>query len=71
MNKILFSSIYIFKIHNTFFYFGLDIDRDEYYGSLPEYLLTQKGQSYVKDIKFNRLPTVDYNITVNISSSIT
>ncbi|KAK0090682.1 hypothetical protein PV325_008019 [Microctonus aethiopoides] len=43
----------------------LDIDKDEYYGSLPEYLLTQKGQSYVKDIKFNRLPTVDYNITVS------
>ncbi|XP_008554169.2 patched domain-containing protein 3 isoform X1 [Microplitis demolitor] len=42
-----------------------EIDRDEYYGSLSEYLLTRKGQSYVKDIKFSRLPTVDYNITTS------
>ncbi|XP_034935423.1 NPC intracellular cholesterol transporter 1-like [Chelonus insularis] len=42
-----------------------DIDRDEYFGSLSEFLLTRKGQSYVKDIKFNRLPIVDYNITTS------
>ncbi|CAD6227822.1 GSCOCG00006280001-RA-CDS [Cotesia congregata] len=42
-----------------------EIDRDEFYGSLSEYLLTRKGQSYVKDMKFSRLPTVDYNITTS------
>ncbi|KAH0545741.1 patched domain-containing protein 3-like isoform X1 [Cotesia glomerata] len=42
-----------------------EIDRDEFYGSLSEYLLTKEGQSYVKDMKFSRLPTVDYNITTS------
>lgn len=40
-------------------------DKDEYYNILTEYLMfTVKGQAYIQDIKFNKLPFNDYNITV-------
>lgn len=42
-------------------------DKDEYYNMLTEYLLlTKEGQTYIQDIKFNKLPINDYNITVCI-----
>ncbi|XP_014612878.1 PREDICTED: patched domain-containing protein 3-like isoform X1 [Polistes canadensis] len=38
--------------------------KDEYYGVLTEYLLlTMEGQAHIKDIKFDKLPIDDYNIT--------
>ncbi|XP_012258315.2 patched domain-containing protein 3-like [Athalia rosae] len=41
-------------------------DNDEYYGYLTEYLLlTKEGQGYIKDIKFNRIPIGEYNITTS------
>lgn len=40
-------------------------DKDEYYNTLTEYLLfTVKGQAYIQDMKFDKLPFNDYNITV-------
>lgn len=40
--------------------------KEEYYGFLTEYLLlTTEGQAYIKDIKFDKLPIGDYNITVS------
>ncbi|KAK2583937.1 hypothetical protein KPH14_001198 [Odynerus spinipes] len=40
--------------------------KDEYYGFLTEYLLlTTEGQAYIKDIKFDKLPIGDYNITTS------
>ncbi|XP_024940827.1 NPC intracellular cholesterol transporter 1 isoform X2 [Cephus cinctus] len=42
------------------------VDRDEYFGYLSEYLLfTLEGQAFIKDIKFDRLPIDDYNITTS------
>ncbi|GAB1864647.1 Patched domain-containing protein 3 [Camponotus japonicus] len=41
-------------------------DKDEYYNILTEYLLfTVKGQAYIQDMKFNKLPFNDYNITTS------
>ncbi|KAL6427288.1 hypothetical protein ACFW04_008694 [Cataglyphis niger] len=41
-------------------------DKDEYYNTLTEYLLfTVKGQAYIQDIKFDKLPFNDYNITTS------
>jgi len=41
-------------------------DKDEYYNTLTEYLMfSVKGQVYIQDMKFNKLPFNDYNITVN------
>ncbi|XP_012277603.1 patched domain-containing protein 3 [Orussus abietinus] len=41
-------------------------DRDEYYSVLTEFLLlTKEGQSHIKDIKFDKLPIGDYNITTS------
>lgn len=41
-------------------------DKDEYYNTLTEYLLfTVKGQAYIQDMKFNKLPFNDYNITTS------
>ncbi|XP_046427563.1 patched domain-containing protein 3-like isoform X1 [Neodiprion fabricii] len=41
-------------------------DNDEYHSYLTEYLLlTKEGQAYIKDIKFNRIPINDYNITTS------
>lgn len=40
-------------------------DKDEYYNTLTEYLLfTVKGQVYIQDMKFDKLPFNEYNITV-------
>ncbi|XP_043279634.1 patched domain-containing protein 3-like [Venturia canescens] len=40
--------------------------KDEYYGYLSEYLfVTKEGQSYVQDVKFNKVPIADYNITIS------
>lgn len=40
-------------------------DKDEYYNTLTEYLLfTVKGQAYIQNMKFSKLPFNDYNITV-------
>ncbi|XP_067211817.1 patched domain-containing protein 3-like isoform X2 [Linepithema humile] len=41
-------------------------DKDEYYNILTEYLLfSVKGQAYIQDIKFSKLPFNDYNITTS------
>ncbi|XP_011151061.2 patched domain-containing protein 3 [Harpegnathos saltator] len=41
-------------------------DKDEYYNILTEYLLlTVEGQAYIQDIKFDKLPFNDYNITTS------
>ncbi|CAL1688249.1 unnamed protein product [Lasius platythorax] len=41
-------------------------DKDEYYNTLTEYLLfTVKGQAYIQDMKFDKLPFNDYNITTS------
>ncbi|XP_011339858.1 NPC intracellular cholesterol transporter 1 isoform X3 [Ooceraea biroi] len=41
-------------------------DKDEYYNILTEYLLfTVKGQAFIQDIKFDKLPFNDYNITTS------
>ncbi|XP_012234648.2 patched domain-containing protein 3 [Linepithema humile] len=41
-------------------------NKDEYYNMLTEYLLfTVKGQSYIQDLKFSKLPFNDYNITTS------
>lgn len=40
-------------------------DKDDYYNTLTEYLLlTVEGQAYIQDIKFDKMPFNDYNITV-------
>ncbi|XP_029156684.1 patched domain-containing protein 3-like isoform X2 [Nylanderia fulva] len=45
---------------------GQYIDKDEYYNTLSEYLLfTIKGQAYIQDVKFDKLPFNDYNITTS------
>lgn len=50
--------IYCLSAHNI-------EDKDEYYNTLTEFLLfTVKGQAYIQNIKFNKLPFNDYNITV-------
>ncbi|XP_032681193.1 protein patched homolog 3-like isoform X3 [Odontomachus brunneus] len=41
-------------------------DKDEYYNVLTEYLLlTMEGQTYIQNIKFDKLPFNDYNITTS------
>ncbi|XP_018402992.1 PREDICTED: patched domain-containing protein 3-like isoform X2 [Cyphomyrmex costatus] len=41
-------------------------NRDEYYNTLTEFLLfTVKGQAYIQNMKFNKLPFNDYNITTS------
>ncbi|XP_011632112.1 patched domain-containing protein 3-like isoform X2 [Pogonomyrmex barbatus] len=41
-------------------------DKDEYYNILTEYLLfTVKGQAYIQNMKFDKLPFNDYNITTS------
>lgn len=46
---------------------GKDIEnKEEYYNVLTEFLLmTKGGQVYIKDIKFNKIPINNYNITVS------
>ncbi|XP_014480960.1 PREDICTED: patched domain-containing protein 3-like [Dinoponera quadriceps] len=42
------------------------VDREEYYNTLTEYLLlTVEGQAYIQDIKFDKLPFNEYNITTS------
>ncbi|XP_011693441.1 PREDICTED: patched domain-containing protein 3-like isoform X1 [Wasmannia auropunctata] len=41
-------------------------DKEEYYNILTEFLLfTVKGQAYIQNMKFNKLPFNDYNITTS------
>ncbi|XP_011861607.1 PREDICTED: patched domain-containing protein 3-like isoform X1 [Vollenhovia emeryi] len=41
-------------------------DKDEYYNTLTEFLMfTVKGQAYIQNMKFNKLPFNDYNITTS------
>nr|XP_012227494.1 PREDICTED: patched domain-containing protein 3-like [Linepithema humile] len=41
-------------------------DKEEYYNTLTEYLLfTGKGQAYIQDMKFSKLPFNDYYITTS------
>ncbi|XP_076245732.1 patched domain-containing protein 3 isoform X2 [Calliopsis andreniformis] len=40
--------------------------KEEYYNVLTEYLLlTKEGQSYIKDINFDKIPAGEYNITTS------
>ncbi|XP_071561671.1 patched domain-containing protein 3 isoform X2 [Temnothorax nylanderi] len=41
-------------------------NKDEYYNTLTEFLLfTVKGQTYIQNMKFDKLPFNDYNITTS------